>query len=153
MAVTNVVCQMDNNPFSWGLHLDETKRYFGDPENEKDRGFMKERSPVTHAHKAQNPILLIHGKADRTVGFEQTEEFERALLESGKQVSAHYPEKLAHGYSRWQDRVTRARLLEDFLAEHLGGAAVAETGLSWPPNIFDACPFFLHQPDSIIALC
>jgi len=89
MAVTDVVYQMDNNPHAWGLHLDEMKRYFGDPANE--------------------------------VGFEQSEEFERALLKSGKQVSAHYPEKMVHGYPRWQDRVTRARLLEDFLAEHLGG--------------------------------
>ena len=31
------------------------------------------------------------------------------------------PEKMARGYSRRQGRVTRARLLEDFLAEHLEG--------------------------------
>lgn len=114
---------MDNNPFSWGLHLDEVKRYFGDPESPQDRAVMKERSPISHVENAQDPIMLVHGKRDRVVGFEQTEEFERALQKAGKAVSAHYLEKSGHGYHRWQDRVTYARLVEDFLAEHLGGAS------------------------------
>jgi len=120
-AVTDIVYQMDNNPFSWGLHGAELKRYFGDPEDHSDREIMKSRSPVNHANNADGAILLIHGKQDRVVGFEQAEEFEKALLRSDKQVNAHYLEKMGHSYHRWQDRVTRARLFEDFLAEHLGG--------------------------------
>lgn len=121
IAVTDIVYQMDNNPFAWGLHLDVMKRYFGDPENETDRKTMVERSPITHAENATDPILLMHGKLDRRVGFEQTEEFVRALEKAGKSVKVHYFEKEGHGYSRWQSRVVRTRMIEDFLAEHLGG--------------------------------
>jgi dipeptidyl aminopeptidase/acylaminoacyl peptidase len=121
VAVTDIVYQMDNNPFAWGLHLDQMKRYFGNPENADDRGLMKQRSPITHAANATDPILLMHGKLDRRVGFEQTEEFARALTAAGKDVSVHYFEEDGHTHNRWQSRVKRARLIETFLAEHLGG--------------------------------
>ena len=121
VAVTDILYQMDNNPFAWGLYLDVMKRYFGDPENEEDRKLMRERSPITHAANASDPILLMHGKLDRRVGFEQTEEFVRALNAADKNVSVHYFEKEGHGYERWQSRVQRARIIENFLAQHIGG--------------------------------
>jgi dipeptidyl aminopeptidase/acylaminoacyl peptidase len=57
------------------------------------------------------------------VGFEQSEEFERALRDAGKNVAAAYFEKEGHGYERWQTNLRRARLIEDFLAKNLGGRA------------------------------
>jgi dipeptidyl aminopeptidase/acylaminoacyl peptidase len=122
-AVTDIVYQMQNNPHSWGLHLDEMKRYFGDPDNEADLEEMRERSPLTHAGKVEGAILITAGKQDRVVGFEQSEEFERALKAAGKEVTAVYFEKEGHGYQRWQTKVKRARLIEEFLAKHLGGRA------------------------------
>jgi acetyl esterase/lipase len=120
-GMMDVAYQMQNNPFSWGLHLDEFKRYFGDPENEAHLAEMRDRSPLTHAGKVTGAILLTAGKDDRTVGFEQSEEFERALRAADKNVTAVYFDKENHGYRRWQTKVQRARLIEDFLAEHLGG--------------------------------
>jgi dipeptidyl aminopeptidase/acylaminoacyl peptidase len=118
-AVTDLVYDMQNLPFSWGLHLDEVKRYFGDPDNEADLVKMKECSPLTHARDVQGAILITAGKEDRNVGFEQSEEFERALKAAGKDVTAVYFEKEGHGYDRWQTEVQRARLIENFLAKHL----------------------------------
>ena len=122
-GVTDIAYQMQNNPFSWGLHLDEVKRYFGDPENKTDLDEMRQRSPLTQATNVQGAILITAGKEDRMVGFEQSEEFERALKEAEKDVTAVYFEKEGHGYERWQTNLRRARLLEDFLAKHLGGRA------------------------------
>ncbi|TJW45328.1 MAG: S9 family peptidase [Mesorhizobium sp.] len=120
-GVTDIAYQMQNNPFSWGLHLDEVKRYFGDPNNKADLDEMRQRSPLTHAANVQGAILITAGKEDRIVGFEQSEEFERALKAAGKDVTGVYFEKEGHGYNRWQTKVKRARLIEDFLAKHLGG--------------------------------
>jgi dipeptidyl aminopeptidase/acylaminoacyl peptidase len=122
-SVTDVAYQMQNNPFSWGLHLDEMKRYFGDPENKTDLDEMRQRSPLTHAANVQGAILITAGKEDPMVGFEQSEEFVRALKAAGKDVTAVYFEKEGHGYNRWQTKLRRARLIEDFLAKHLGGRA------------------------------
>ena len=121
VAVTDVVYQMDNNPFSWGLSLEAMRRYFGDPKLESDREIMRQNSPINHVQTTQGPILLLHGKLDQVVGFEQSEEFERALNDAGKDVKAFYFGKEGHGYGRWQSRVERARMIENFLAEHLGG--------------------------------
>ncbi|SFU23040.1 S9 family peptidase [Mesorhizobium sp. YR577] len=120
-GVTDIAYQMQNNPFSWGLHLDEVKRYFGDPENKTDLEEMRQRSPLMHAENVQGAILITAGKDDRMVGFEQSEEFERALKAAEKDVMATYFEKEGHGYERWQTKLRRARLIEDFLAKHLGG--------------------------------
>jgi len=120
-GVTNVAYQMQNNPYSWGLHLDEMKRYFGDPDDKAALEEMRQRSPLTHAANVQGAVLITAGKEDSVVGFEQSEEFERALKAAGKDVSAVYFEREGHGYNRWQTAVKRARLLEAFLAKHLGG--------------------------------
>ena len=120
-AMLDMTYQMQNNPAAWGLYPDETQRYFGDPENEADLSEMRQRSPSTHAENVQGATLITAGKEDRTVGFEQSEEFERALKAAGKDVIAEYFEKEGHGYNRWQTNVKRARLIEDFLAKHLGG--------------------------------
>lgn len=120
-GVMDIAYQMQNNPFSWGLHLDEMKRYFGDPGSEAGLAEMRERSPSTHAANVQGAILITAGKQDQIVGFEQSEEFEEALKAAGKDVTAVYFDKEGHGYDRWQTKLRRARLIEDFLAKHLGG--------------------------------
>ena len=51
----------------------------------------------------------------------QSTAFEKALKAVGKDVTAVYFDGEGHNYIRWQTRVKRARLIEDFLARHLGG--------------------------------
>ncbi|AOF93920.1 S9 family peptidase [Sinorhizobium sp. RAC02] len=120
-AVTDIVYNMQNEPHRWGLHLDESRRYFGNPYNANDLAEMRERSPITHVKNVEGAILLTAGKEDSTIGFEETEEFERALRTLGKDVTAIYFEGEGHGYDRWQTKVKRARVIEDFLAKRLGG--------------------------------
>ncbi|PYE39926.1 dipeptidyl aminopeptidase/acylaminoacyl peptidase [Rhizobium sp. PP-WC-2G-219] len=120
-GVMDVKYQMQNNPFSWGLFLDGMNQYFGDPGKPDSLQEMTDRSPISHAQNVTGAILLTAGKEDRIVGFEQSEEFERALKLAGKDVESVYFEKEGHGYRRWQTEVKRARLLEDFLAKKLGG--------------------------------
>lgn len=113
-AVTDIPYQMTNNPFAWGLNLDEMKRYFGDPDKPEELEKMRERSPSFHANNVHGPILLSHGKLDNIVGFEQTENFARALKDAGKEFDVHYFEKEQHGYSRWQSKVVYWRRVENF---------------------------------------
>lgn len=120
-GVMDIKYQMDNNPFAWGLIKDQMVRYFGDPDKPEDVAGMKAASPITHPERVQGAILLTAGKEDHTVGFEQSEAFAKALKADGKDVSAVYFEKEGHGYTRWQTKVRRARLVEDFLAKELGG--------------------------------
>ena len=67
------------------------------------------------------PVLLIAGKRDSIVGFEQTEEFLARAEELGKDTDALIFEDEGHGVAGWQNSIRLSRKGEDFLAEHLGG--------------------------------
>lgn len=43
------------------------------------------------------------------------------MREAGKPITAHYFENAGHGETHWKDGLKRARLIEDFLSQHLRG--------------------------------
>ncbi|MCC5781190.1 S9 family peptidase [Nitratireductor sp. B36] len=120
-AVLDLRYQMQNNPFSWALGRDELERYFGNPDDEAELEEMWRRSPLTQASRTEGAILLMAGKRDTVVGFEQSEAFERALKQAGKSVQALYHEDEAHSVIDPEALLKRARAIESFLAEQLGG--------------------------------
>lgn len=120
-AVLDVAYQMRNNPFAWGLTPELMRRYFGDPENNDDYDAMVQNSPQSGIDNLVGPVLLVAGKADRIVGFEQSEAFVRDAEAAGKDIEFLVFEKEGHGLRRWQSNVTHARRVEDFLAQNLGG--------------------------------
>jgi dipeptidyl aminopeptidase/acylaminoacyl peptidase len=66
-------------------------------------------SPALQARQANAPVLLIHGKDDTVVPFEQSTRMRRALESAGKQVSFVQMEGEDHWLSR---RATRVAMLE-----------------------------------------
>jgi len=120
-AVLDVAYQMRNNPFAWGLSSEYTTRYFGDTDNAEDLAVMEDLSPMNRVEDLMGPVLVVAGKRDAIVGFEQSEEFLRRAEEAGKTVDQLIFEDEGHGIGRWQNRIRHARAVEDFLAEHLGG--------------------------------
>jgi len=62
----------------------------GDPVSR--RAWMVERSPVTHAHKATTPTLIVHGEADERCPIGQGEQMFVALKKAGVEVEfVRYP--------------------------------------------------------------
>ncbi len=120
-AVLDLPYQMRNNPNAWNLTPEYMVRYFGDPDDAEDLEAMRDRSPITHVDRLEAPVLMVAGKRDRIVGFEQTEAFVRAAEDAGKQVETLIFEDEGHGLDRWQSNIRYARRVEDFLATHLGG--------------------------------
>ncbi|PTX57455.1 dipeptidyl aminopeptidase/acylaminoacyl peptidase [Litoreibacter ponti] len=118
-AVLDVGYQMRNNPFAWGLNEVYMTRYFGTID--ADFETMETYSPITRAADLAMPTLVVAGKRDRVVGFEQSEEFLRRARESDHAVEELIFEDEGHGIDRWQNSVRHARRVEDFLARHLGG--------------------------------
>ncbi len=70
-------------------------------------------SPVKHADKASAPILLIHGKADSVVPYEQSVNMESALKGAGKPVEF----LTLQGEDHWLSReATRQQMLQATVA-------------------------------------
>lgn len=120
-AMLDVAYQSQYPPHSWGLTLPLWTRYFGDPKVEGDLAQMRTYSPITHVDALNAPVLLVAGKRDSVVGYEQTEAFVEAARANNKEVELLLFEDEGHGIHKWQSNVIHARTVEDFLHEHLGG--------------------------------
>ncbi|RVT80708.1 S9 family peptidase [Rhodobacteraceae bacterium CCMM004] len=120
-AMLDVAYQSQFPPHAWALDAALWTRYFGDPDDPADLKRMRERSPIARAADLSVPVLLIAGKRDSVVGFEQTERFAEAAEAAGAEVETLIFEDEGHGLSLWQSEVRRARAVEDFLARTLGG--------------------------------
>ena len=83
-----------------------------------DDPLLTELSPARRADRAGAPILLIHGRADTVVPFEQSQIMERALKAAGKDVELVALDGEDHHMSF---PATRLRMLSEtiqFLEEH-----------------------------------
>ncbi|WP_370227384.1 alpha/beta hydrolase family protein [Cognatishimia sp.] len=120
-AMLDVAYQSSYPPRFWGLNTPMWTQYFGDPEKVQDLALMTEYSPVSRAESLSTPVLLVAGKRDRVVGFEQTEAFLDQIGTTPHEIDTLIFEDEGHGLWKWQSRVLHARRVEDFLHRHLGG--------------------------------
>jgi dipeptidyl aminopeptidase/acylaminoacyl peptidase len=89
----------------------------GDPSD--SRGFLADSSPAHHAAGAGGPILLIGGRDDTVVPFEQTLRMKRALEAAGKPVELVAFKDDDHYLRSGADRTAMLEALERFLATNL----------------------------------
>ncbi|RZJ86220.1 MAG: S9 family peptidase, partial [Brevundimonas sp.] len=75
-------------------------------------------SPARLADRVRGPVLLIHGRDDSVVPYEQSELFQRALQRSGKDVEMVELQGEDHWLSRASGRLRVSQALIDFLNRH-----------------------------------
>lgn len=78
-------------------------------------------SPARHVEGVRAPVLLIHGRDDTVVPFQQSQKMERALRDAGKPVTLVEVPGEDHSMSRGPTRIFMLTELGKFLAQHLGG--------------------------------
>lgn len=93
-------------------------RQIGDPRADKD--ILIARSPARNAEKIALPLLLIHGRQDAIVPYDQYRKFTTALKELDVEYERHIVND-RHQFVRLASTVRSMRHVESFLAEHLGG--------------------------------
>jgi acetyl esterase/lipase len=67
----------------------------------EDDPLLVAASPVTHAAKGCPPVLVLHGRADPTVDFAQSEELVRVLTERGVEHETVYLDGIGHTFD-WE---------------------------------------------------
>jgi pimeloyl-ACP methyl ester carboxylesterase len=106
----------DRIPETW-------KPYFilsiGDPEKPEERADLVERSPKTHLHNMQAPMLVIQGRNDPRVVAAESEDLVRELKSQGKDIELLIFEDEGHDVLKYENRVKCYNAIADFFAKHL----------------------------------
>ncbi|MEM9967502.1 MAG: prolyl oligopeptidase family serine peptidase [Pseudomonadota bacterium] len=113
--------QSKHHPVFWQDGIAGWWRYFGQIDRPEDLEAMRRYSPINRIDDLHGPLLVLGGMRDQITAVQQVKNFEEAALEKNRDVTVHYFAEAGHGVSHWRDQLRRARLIEDFLAEQIGG--------------------------------
>nr|WP_315427204.1 prolyl oligopeptidase family serine peptidase [uncultured Albidiferax sp.] len=83
---------------------------------------LRATSPALQADRIQAPVLLVHGSVDRVVPVSHSQGMAAALSRAGKLHRYVEQEGGDHHLSRYSHRLEFFKLMEAFLAQHIGQA-------------------------------
>lgn len=83
-------------------------------------------SPIRFAAAADAPVLLVHGKDDSVVGFDQSADMAKALQAAGKPFEFIALEGEDHWLSRSETRLAMLQAVVEFVEKHNPARAAAE---------------------------
>ncbi len=95
-----------------GPRMTYLRRFMG------DQSQLDEISPIRHVDGVTVPVLLIHGKDDTVVPFEQSEKFYAAMKKAGKSVDMVLMNAEDHWLSREPTRVQTIETMVAFLLKN-----------------------------------
>ena len=90
-----------------------------------DRVDLKARSPVTHAAKFEDPVLLVHGGEDEIADVRHYERMRAALAKEGKPAEVVLLEREGHGLYDEKTRIEVYRRVLAFFDKHMQPGATA----------------------------
>jgi dipeptidyl aminopeptidase/acylaminoacyl peptidase len=74
---------------------------------------------VEHAANVSRPLLILHGRNDDVVAYEQAERMDKALRKAGKSFRLVTLEDSDHSYMSEEDELTYYTEILSFLETHL----------------------------------
>jgi pimeloyl-ACP methyl ester carboxylesterase len=110
----NLLTFLDRIPETW-------KTYFrlavGDPE--KDKEFLRERSPITYLKSFRAPMLIIQGKNDPRVILQESKDVVNDLRANNVEVEFLVFEDEGHDVLKFKNKVNCYNKIVDFFKKHL----------------------------------
>lgn len=89
----------------------------GDPK--ADREMLQSISPVNLVDKIQAPLLIVHGRDDPVVPYDQAAALMKALDRAGKPYETLVKYNEPHGINNYKNRIELYNRIEAFLAQHM----------------------------------
>ncbi len=123
VGIADLVTALRTFPSYWKTGLARWHLYVGHPDNVEDVADMNARSPINFIDRIARPLLVVQGANDVRVVREHSDRIVAAAREKGLDVAYIVFDDEGHAIRNWQNKMTMARAIEQFLAKHLGGRA------------------------------
>jgi dipeptidyl aminopeptidase/acylaminoacyl peptidase len=122
VGVSNLFTFMSTIPPYWEQYRQMLYEMVGDPENEKDSLMLRAASPVFHADKIDDPLLVAQGAKDPRVNVDESDQMVAAMKKRGVEVEYLVEPEEGHGFRNEENRFKFYRAMEAFLGKHIGTA-------------------------------
>jgi dipeptidyl aminopeptidase/acylaminoacyl peptidase len=118
---SNIITLLDSIPAYWAPIRKMFSIRVGDPEDPEDRKRLEAQSPLNSATKITAPLLVIQGANDPRVKQAESDQIVVALRDLERDVAYVVAPDEGHGFSGRENRLAMFAIIEEFLAEHVGG--------------------------------
>lgn len=90
-----------------------------------DLAMLRAVSPAYHADQIRGPLLIVHGRDDPTVPYDQAKELMSAMDKAGRPYELFAKFNEPHGILNYKNRIELYKHIEAFLAKHMPADAAA----------------------------
>jgi dipeptidyl aminopeptidase/acylaminoacyl peptidase len=122
-GISNWVRTLESIPPWWESFKKALYEEMGDPATDKER--LHRISPLFHAEKIQNPMMVLQGANDPRVLKQESDEIVEAVKKNGVPVEYVLFDDEGHGFRKKENRITGYKAILGFLDKHLKGDVVA----------------------------
>jgi dipeptidyl aminopeptidase/acylaminoacyl peptidase len=122
-GISNWVRTLESIPPWWESFKKALYEEMGDPATDKER--LHRISPLFHAEKIQNPLMVLQGANDPRVLKQESDEIVAAVEKNGVPVEYVLFDDEGHGFRKKDNRIKGYEAILLFLDKHLKGEAVA----------------------------
>lgn len=120
---SNLLTLIATIPPYWKPEIELFRTRMGDFQTKAGRQFLKERSPLTRAHRIERPLLIAQGANDPRVKQAESDQIVEALRKNNVPVTyVLFPDE-GHGFARPPNRMAFYAVAEQFLEKYLHGRA------------------------------
>lgn len=110
----NLLTFLNRLPETWKTYF---RLAIGDPE--KDKEFLKKRSPITYLKNFRAPMLIVQGKNDPRVILQESKDVVNDLRANNVEVEFLVFEDEGHDVLKFKNKVTCYNKIVDFFKKHL----------------------------------
>lgn len=116
-GVSNWIRTLKSIPSWWESYREAMYKKIGNPDTEVD--YLESISPLFHANKIRKPLLVIQGANDPRVLKIESDQIIEAVNKTGVPNQYLVFEDEGHGFAKKQNLMKAAKVILEFLDEHL----------------------------------
>lgn len=118
---SNLITLLESIPPYWKPEQAQFNERVGNISTAEGRQFLASRSPINFVEQIKKPLLILQGKHDPRVKQAESDQIVNKMQEHNIPVTYVLYHNEGHGFVRSENSISSFAIMEQFLAQHLGG--------------------------------